>query len=207
MLKNLIIPKFKLGDYDDYQNDPDVFGPQQPHFAQRAAPRPANRRSNLPAEKPAPKPVVVPKSVAANRVAQARANAAQAKNSPNAPVKGKAAPPEGKGNPGAVGGRDKDKIPVKAEDKPFEPSGYDKDLIELLQRDILMRNLNIHWSDIAGNADAKRLLDEAVVLPMLMPNFFTGIRRPWKGVLMVGPPGMSETDFFSCVKKRSECHL
>lgn len=41
----------------------------------------------------------------------------------------------------------------------------------------------------SGAADAKRLLEEAVVLPMLMPGFFTGIRRPWKGVLMFGPPG------------------
>jgi len=187
------------GDYDDYRNDPDVFGPQQPAFAQRA-PRPANRRSNIPAEKPYCSKPVVPKSnnVAANRVAQARVNAAGMaanRNSPNQPVKAaRAAPLEGKASPaGAAGGKDKDKVPVKAEDKVFEPSGYDKDLIELLQRDILMRNLNIHWSDIAGNADAKRLLDEAVVLPMLMPNFFTGIRRPWKGVLMVGPPGTGKT--------------
>jgi hypothetical protein len=34
--------------------------------------------------------------------------------------------------------------------------------------------------DIAGNTDAKKLLEEAVVLPMLLPDYFTGIRRPWK---------------------------
>ena len=34
--------------------------------------------------------------------------------------------------------------------------------------------------DIAGLKDAKRLLEEAVVLPLWMPDYFKGIRRPWK---------------------------
>ncbi|CAL8067952.1 unnamed protein product [Orchesella dallaii] len=69
----------------------------------------------------------------------------------------------------------------------------DGDLVEMLERDILQKHLSVHWDDIADLVEAKSLLQEAVVLPMLMPQFFTGIRRPWKGVLMVGPPGTGKT--------------
>lgn len=79
------------------------------------------------------------------------------------------------------------------EQRRFEIHGPDGELVDMLERDILQRNLNIHWSDIADLEEAKRLLEEAVVLPMWMPDFFRGIRRPWKGVLMVGPPGTGKT--------------
>lgn len=79
-------------------------------------------------------------------------------------------------------------------EKKFEPSSHaDVDLVDLLERDILQKNPNIHWDDIADLHEAKRLLEEAVVLPMWMPDYFKGIRRPWKGVLMVGPPGTGKT--------------
>ena len=75
------------------------------------------------------------------------------------------------------------------EEKKFEGSIFDSDLVDLLERDIVQKNPDTRWDDIADLHEAKRLLEEAVVLPMWMPDFFKGIRRPWRGVLMVGPPG------------------
>ncbi|CAI8018474.1 Katanin p60 ATPase-containing subunit A1 [Geodia barretti] len=88
------------------------------------------------------------------------------------------------------GFKDYDEKPVKS---AFDPAGYDKELVEALERDILQKNPNVKWDDIAGLNEAKRLLEEAVVLPLWMPDYFKGIRRPWKGVLMVGPPGTGKT--------------
>uniref|UniRef100_A0A8C3AEK6 Katanin catalytic subunit A1 n=1 Tax=Cyclopterus lumpus TaxID=8103 RepID=A0A8C3AEK6_CYCLU len=67
-----------------------------------------------------------------------------------------------------------------AEQKKFDGTGHDSDLVDSLERDIVSRNPNVHWDDIADLEDAKKLLREAVVLPMWMPDFFKGIRRPWK---------------------------
>ena len=76
----------------------------------------------------------------------------------------------------------------------FKPEDIeDQRLATLLEREMLQRSPGTHWSDIAGLADAKSLLQEAVVLPLLMPDYFKGIRRPLKGVLMVGPPGTGKT--------------
>jgi SpoVK/Ycf46/Vps4 family AAA+-type ATPase len=63
----------------------------------------------------------------------------------------------------------------------------------MIEREILDAKPNVHWDDIAGLEEAKRVLEEAVVLPLLMPDYFQGIRRPWKGVLMFGPPGTGKT--------------
>jgi katanin p60 ATPase-containing subunit A1 len=92
----------------------------------------------------------------------------------------------------SLGGNTKDAEKVKEEGK-FDSSGYDKDLVDTIERDIVCREPNIGWGDIAGLGEAKKLLHEAVIMPILMPEFFTGIRRPWRGVLMVGPPGTGKT--------------
>lgn len=79
--------------------------------------------------------------------------------------------------------------PKKAKAKIFSTSGYEAHLVDTLEKDILQRHPNVYWHDVAGLNEAKAILQEAVVLPVIMPDFFKGIRRPWKGVLMVGPPG------------------
>jgi ATP-dependent 26S proteasome regulatory subunit len=44
----------------------------------------------------------------------------------------------------------------------------------------------VQYNQIAGHTEAKRLLQEAIVMPMLVPELFNGIRQPWKGVLLFG---------------------
>ncbi|KRG01680.1 katanin p60 ATPase-containing subunit A1 isoform X3 [Drosophila mojavensis] len=77
--------------------------------------------------------------------------------------------------------------------KHFSPLGYEGHLVDTLEKDILQRHPCIKWTEVAGLNEAKTILQEAVVLPIIMPEFFKGIRRPWRGVLMVGPPGTGKT--------------
>uniref|UniRef100_A0A1B6CIC8 Katanin p60 ATPase-containing subunit A1 n=1 Tax=Clastoptera arizonana TaxID=38151 RepID=A0A1B6CIC8_9HEMI len=81
----------------------------------------------------------------------------------------------------------------RPEERLFNTTGFESHMVELLEKDILQRNPDIQWHKVAGLQDAKSVLQEAMVLPMLMPDYFKGIRRPWKGVLMVGPPGTGKT--------------
>ncbi|CAM8884525.1 unnamed protein product [Rhodiola kirilowii] len=89
-----------------------------------------------------------------------------------------------------------DSVGSDAEDgktKRGQYEGPDVDLAEMLERDVLETSPGVRWDDVAGLSEAKRLLEEAVVLPLWMPEYFQGIRRPWKGVLMFGPPGTGKT--------------
>ena len=74
-----------------------------------------------------------------------------------------------------------------------EGNGPDTELIEMIEREVVDMNPNVNFDDIAELETAKRALTEAVVLPLLMPDFFVGLRRPWKGVLLYGPPGTGKT--------------
>lgn len=42
-------------------------------------------------------------------------------------------------------------------------------------------DFDVAWNDIAGLQGAKDLLQEAASLPLLLPDFFVGLRRPWRG--------------------------
>ncbi|KAH8058875.1 microtubule-severing ATPase [Aureococcus anophagefferens] len=81
----------------------------------------------------------------------------------------------------------------KYSDHAREAGLCDVELIEGIERDIVETGVSVTWDEIAELKEAKQLLQEAVVLPLWMPDFFRGIRRPWKGVLMFGPPGTGKT--------------
>ena len=71
--------------------------------------------------------------------------------------------------------------------------GPDSDLIEMLEREVVDTNPNVSFDDITELSQAKKALQEAVLLPLIIPDYFKGIRRPWRGVLLYGPPGTGKT--------------
>lgn len=87
----------------------------------------------------------------------------------------------------------KDSSQLKYSDLARQEGWADVELIESIEREIMDENVSTGWDEIADLVEAKRLLEEAVVLPLWVPDYFKGIRRPWKGVLMFGPPGTGKT--------------
>ncbi len=66
-------------------------------------------------------------------------------------------------------------------------------LMRTIESVIVMESPNIKWSDVAGLETAKKLLQEAVILPVKFPNLFQGKLKPWKGILLFGPPGTGKS--------------
>jgi len=200
-------PKSELA--EDEPEDKDVWGPPPPKSEYHA---PA--RISAPRYRPAPARAPVSRAPAPRRSSNAKPSSKAAAMAPGRNVgglyKGAGGGDRGGGG-GGGGGRNRRKAPLdtgrggggggkgkkgKDGEKPkstFPTEGWDEELVATLERDIVSTAPNVHWDDIAGNTEAKRLLEEAVVLPLLIPDYFTGIRRPWKGVLMTGPPGTGKT--------------
>ncbi|GBL91158.1 Vacuolar protein sorting-associated protein 4B [Araneus ventricosus] len=94
--------------------------------------------------------------------------------------------------------KDKGKKPIKNNDDDNKSESDDEDpekkkLVSQLEGAIVMEKPNIKWSDVAGLEGAKEALKEAVILPIKFPHLFTGKRRPWKGILLFGPPGTGKS--------------
>ncbi|CAN1227325.1 Katanin p60 ATPase-containing subunit A-like 2 [Linum grandiflorum] len=76
---------------------------------------------------------------------------------------------------------------------PAFDSAETRTLAEGLCRDIIRGSPDVNWENIKGLENAKRLLKEAVVMPIKYPKYFTGLLSPWKGILLFGPPGTGKT--------------
>lgn len=74
----------------------------------------------------------------------------------------------------------------------FEHDPELQSLALTIRRDIVQK-CRVPWSEVVGLDDAKRLLKEAIILPRKYPALFTGLRSPWKSVLLYGSPGTGKT--------------
>jgi vacuolar protein-sorting-associated protein 4 len=68
-----------------------------------------------------------------------------------------------------------------------------KQLRNMLMSAVVIEKPNVKWEDVAGLEQAKEALQEAVILPMRLPQLFVGKRKPWKGILLYGPPGTGKS--------------
>ncbi len=68
-----------------------------------------------------------------------------------------------------------------------------RQLAASISREIYQESPNVRFDDIISLDEAKRLLCEAIQLPIRFPTIFTGILRPWRGILLHGPPGIIQS--------------
>ncbi|XP_075257103.1 vacuolar protein sorting-associated protein 4-like [Convolutriloba macropyga] len=58
---------------------------------------------------------------------------------------------------------------------------------------IVIEKPDVKWDDVAGLETAKDALKEAVIFPVKYPQLFVGKRKPWRGILLFGPPGTGKS--------------
>ena len=88
----------------------------------------------------------------------------------------------------------KELLEKRKERKSTAGSDVDDDKLAGAISDIIVTEKpSILLKDIAGLENAKQTLREAIVLPLMRPDLFSGARRPWKGILLFGPPGCGKT--------------
>jgi len=83
----------------------------------------------------------------------------------------------------------KDKRNIASSTMPLSMSDEQREIIE---GTILMEKPDVKWEDIAGLENAKRAVNDSVILPMKRPDLFKG-RESYQAMLLHGPPGCGKT--------------
>jgi spastin len=88
---------------------------------------------------------------------------------------------------------------------------YDKDPLVLQVKKELYVDpsevAKVTWDDIVGLDDAKQVLQESAIWPLLRPDLFLSSLRKPQNILLYGPPGTGKTLLVKAVAHESQCLL
>ena len=85
------------------------------------------------------------------------------------------------------------KSEVEKKEEQKHAKGLDPEIVKSIQDTILDSSPGVHWDDIKGLSEVKKILNETIVLPTMKPEIFKGLLSPSKGILLYGPPGNGKT--------------
>jgi len=75
-------------------------------------------------------------------------------------------------------------------------------------REVFTEIPDVHWDDVGGLDDIKRVLKETIEWPLKYPGLFDHMRtNPPKGILLYGPPGTGKTFLAKAVASESEVNF
>lgn len=83
--------------------------------------------------------------------------------------------------------------------------GIEPRIIEIIEQEIMITTPSVTMNDVAGLDGAKEAVREAIILPMLHPELFVGLREPPRGVLLFGPPGTGKTMIAKALTNDAHC--
>lgn len=82
----------------------------------------------------------------------------------------------------------------RRETKKYSISSVPKEVIEQLKDNIISaESSTTTFSDIKGQKETKKAITDNIILPIMNPELFTGIREPSRAILLYGPPGNGKT--------------
>lgn len=110
-------------------------------------------------------------------------------------------------NPARSGGQEQKKdeageVNQWADDERYK--NLDPKMVEAIEGEIVEKQPNVKWDDIAGLEFAKKTINEIIIWPMLRPDIFTGMRAPPKGIMLFGPPGTGKTLLGKAIASQSK---